>query len=191
MQRVKRTQTRWMTDQERLELYVDVQGPNDCWLWCGSRSVEGYGRIMVRRKTWAAHRWIYELRVGPIPEGLVLDHLCRNTSCVNPAHLEPVTNVSNILRGVGAAAVNSRRDTCVHGHPFDERNTYIRTNGHRACRTCDAVRRGRMPFAGRRIATVAVCPICGENFRPKSVRGSRTKTCSWSCGQRLRYGAIP
>ena len=84
-----------------------------------------------------AHRFSYELHVGPIPTGLTLDHLCRNTLCVNPAHLEPVTMRENILRGYSPSANGARATHCPHGHPYNERNTGItKTNGARFCRTC-------------------------------------------------------
>ncbi|MDP9224875.1 MAG: HNH endonuclease [Actinomycetota bacterium] len=83
-----------------------------------------------------AHRVAYELLVGPIPEGLTLDHLCRNTSCVNPQHLEPVTVRENVLRGMGWGAKNKRKTHCHRGHPFDAKNTLRIPGGTRKCRTC-------------------------------------------------------
>jgi hypothetical protein len=86
-----------------------------------------------------AHRFAYELLVGPIPEGLELDHLCRNHACVNPAHLEPVIHVENIRRGDTDAQGRCNRDKthCPAGHPLDEANTYHNPHGWRACRTCN------------------------------------------------------
>jgi hypothetical protein len=83
-----------------------------------------------------AHRLVYEELVGPIPEGMELDHLCRNTSCVNPAHLEPVPHRVNVLRGVGPTAENAVKTECVNGHPLTGRNLCIRKEGGRKCRTC-------------------------------------------------------
>jgi hypothetical protein len=80
-----------------------------------------------------------ELFVGPIPEGLVIDHLCRNRGCINPTHMEPVTNAENVLRGEGPTAVNARKTHCKRGHPFDDVNTYVYAKG-RACRMCHQLR---------------------------------------------------
>ena len=107
-----------------------------CWLWTGHALKGGYRQINVKGRTMLAHRWAYELLVGPIPDGLTLDHLCRNPSCVNPRHLEPVTMRENNLRGLGVSGVNARKTHCKHGHPYDERNTYKMPNGGRDCRVC-------------------------------------------------------
>jgi hypothetical protein len=88
-------------------------------------------------RTWAAHRAAYTLLVAPIPDGLTIDHLCRNTSCVNPAHLEPVTQRENGLRGTSPAAVNARKVECVNGHPLSGDNLHIGTDGSRRCRICN------------------------------------------------------
>lgn len=109
-----------------------------CWIWKGARTSNGYGSFNVGgQRTVPAHRFAYELLVGPIPEGLDLDHLCRVRHCVNPMHLEPVTNAENILRGEAPPAVNARRDRCKRGHEFTPENTYTTgARGDRQCRTC-------------------------------------------------------
>lgn len=107
-------------------------GP-DCWDWHGVRTTYGYGRIRVGGRAapmLMAHRVLYELVVGPIPDGLELDHLCENTSCIRPSHLEPVTHVENMLRR------RNRRTHCKNGHELTPENTYIRPAGHRDCHTC-------------------------------------------------------
>lgn len=121
------------------EIEKRIERTVGCWTWIGSRDVEGYGRMTAGRKSPKAHRLVYEALVGPIPPGLHLDHLCRNTSCVNPAHLEPVTPRENILRGVGVAALNATKTHCKHGHPLSGQNLYVYAGGRkRACRACCA-----------------------------------------------------
>jgi hypothetical protein len=108
--------------------------PSGCWVWIKARERRGYGLFRHDGKTWLAHRWAYERLVGPIPEGLTLDHLCQNTSCVNPAHLEPVTRSENTRRA-RAGATHCRR-----GHEFSPDNTYVYPDGRRECRTCCRMR---------------------------------------------------
>jgi len=118
-----------------------VHKTDTCWLWTG-HIVLGYGRLLIgsrtdkSRRAIPAHRFAYELLIGPIPEGAELDHLCRNRCCVNPSHLEPVTRKENILRGNGITAQNARKTHCPKGHPYDEANTILITNGGRKCRAC-------------------------------------------------------
>jgi hypothetical protein len=84
----------------RLHQYFTAADPGECWPWRGATNQRGYGNFMLTDGATAkSHRVTYELLVGPIPEGLELDHTCRNTGCVNPAHLEPVTHAENIRRG--------------------------------------------------------------------------------------------
>lgn len=107
-----------------------------CWMWNGSVESKGYGRLHFGGKALKAHRVAYELHRGRIPQGLTIDHLCRNRRCVNPWHLEVVTNRENVLRGEGITAQYARATHCVNGHPFDAENTYMRPEGHRECRAC-------------------------------------------------------
>ncbi len=129
------------TMRERFWSKVSVQH-DGCWEWTGDLDSSGYGRFYVgcklngRRYTIAAHRQAYEWANGEIPEGLTLDHLCRNRVCVNHLHLEPVTVRENILRGVSVSARAARVTHCPHGHPYDLFNTYRTPNGGRCCRVC-------------------------------------------------------
>lgn len=138
--------------------WVKVDKSGKCWLWTGARSKAGYGqfRPVCSGKSHATHRYAYELLVGPIPDGLTLDHLCHNAdnscrggsdcphrACVWPDHLEPATRGENVLRGVGLPAQNARKTHCVRGHPFNLANTYRAANGYRMCRACCRIRARR------------------------------------------------
>lgn len=117
-----------------------VDKTDDCWLWTGALNSTGYGYIArTSNRMVPAHRIAYELLVGPIPDGLTLDHLCRVRNCVNPSHLEPVTMRENTLRGSAPPAINARRTHCVNGHEFTPENTYVGTTG-RECRACNRLR---------------------------------------------------
>lgn len=128
--------------KERFMEKVDLSD-DGCWLWTAAvtRTEAPYGVFWLDRKQVPAHRVSYEIHVGPIPEGLHLDHLCRNPRCVNPDHLEPVTNAENILRGIGPPAVNAVKTHCDHGHQFTPENTYEYTRNGRTRRSCRACRR--------------------------------------------------
>lgn len=127
-----------LMDGEYFRRHVDIDTLDDpgCWEWKGSRLKGGYAHAHRPHRRILAHRFAYELLVGPIPQGLHLDHLCRNRACVNPAHLEPVSARENILRGTSMCAANAKKTHCKRGHPYDEKNTYINPNGARSCRVC-------------------------------------------------------
>ena len=120
---------------------VTLDAVSGCWLWSAALSHAdddgGYGVFWFNGKLQRAHRVSYAELVGPIPKGLTLDHLCRVRQCVNPSHLEPVSDRTNILRGSGASAINYRKTSCKHGHPLIEENLFNLKRGWRSCKACD------------------------------------------------------
>jgi hypothetical protein len=119
---------------EDFEKYYVAQ-PDGCWQWIGGLDRDGYGRYQ-RKGVLLAHRASVILHGQKIPDGMQIDHLCRNRACVNPDHLEIVTARTNTARGLSPSAINARKRSCSKGHPFDERNTYWAPNGTRSCREC-------------------------------------------------------
>lgn len=103
---------------------------DECWNWSGSIHRLGYGQVRWGGGFRKAHRVAYELAIGPIPDGLELDHLCRNRRCVRPDHLEPVTHAENVRRG------RVHKTTCRNGHPYEGNLVIDTASGARRCRTC-------------------------------------------------------
>ena len=128
-------------DPDRVDYFrerVALAGDNECWEWQGSMMASGYGRMYLGKRgnkpvagKWStlAHRMAYSLWRGPIPDGLVIDHLCRTRSCCNPSHMEPVTQAENARRA------NATITECPSGHDYTPENTYYDA-GSRKCRTC-------------------------------------------------------
>jgi HNH endonuclease len=123
---------KWPPPLQRFEERISPL--EDCWIW-DRPGIGGYGMLHVNGKQVYAHRWSYEFHIGPIPEGLQLDHLCRRRACVNPYHLEPVPAEVNKARGIKKNR-NTGKTHCQNGHPFDAQNTYLTTAGFRKCRIC-------------------------------------------------------
>ena len=119
---------------DRLMEKVMPEPNSGCWLWIGGLDGKGYGQIKHQGKHRRTHRIAYELFVGPVPQGLELDHLCRVRECCNPAHLEPVTHSVNMRRSPITYGKNQTH--CKHGHEFTPENTYIGAPGKRYCRAC-------------------------------------------------------
>ena len=136
--------------QTQARFWSKVEKGETCWTWQATRSDLGYGRFNLGDTTVAAHRIAFYLVRGQFDESKTLDHLCRNTSCVNPEHLEPVTMKENILRGNGRAAEQARKTHCYNGHPLSGDN--LISNGpkkpRRRCKECN-----RVKFAIRRRRT--------------------------------------
>lgn len=138
-----------MTEETVTRFWANVEKTPACWLWAGTPTGNGYGQFRVGGgQRIGPHRFAYGLMVGPVPEGMHLDHLCRNRLCVNPAHLEPVTSTENMRRGRALSPKTQRRAECHKGHSlFVPRNLYVTPDGRRQCREChrerEALRRLR------------------------------------------------
>ena len=129
--------------KERFWEKVQKTGHSDCWVWMSSKNGRGYGTFAMNKdghqSTKLAHRVAYELEIGPIPNGLSLDHRCRNRLCVNPAHLEPTTIRENLLRApTTVSTLNSQKMFCPKGHALEGDNLmrYYLKKGVRQCRIC-------------------------------------------------------
>jgi len=171
---------------ERFWPKVDKNGPvpdyapelGRCWVWTEYLNSAGYARFMPtssrdpNRYTVQAHRFAYEQVKGPIPEGLVLDHLCRVPRCVNPNHLEPVTESVNVRRGIAPAARWAARTHCDTGHEYTPENTYRTKAGARVCKTCrrDRKRLDRSTPEGRATYNVYMQDYYQRKLKPERSR---------------------
>ena len=127
---------------DRLREVADRCGPEACWPWPGStEGTTGYGRTPESRghhkaRVFQTHAEAWRRLRGPIPDGLVIDHLCRNRACMNPAHMEPVTLAENVMRGEGICARRAQATHCARGHAYSPENTKLSAEGHRRCIKC-------------------------------------------------------
>jgi len=130
-----------MGKSSEYRFWTKVSFGTEHWLWTGSLNPNGYGVFHYPdyRHAVSVARFAYEFLVGPIPRGLVIDHLCRTPACVNPTHLEVVTQRENLLRGVGWNATNAAKTHCPKGHPYAGDNLFYRDGGRR-CRECSRIR---------------------------------------------------
>jgi hypothetical protein len=124
----------------KIAFWRQVEKTETCWLWRGHLNPLGYGIFSHRSKRQSAYRVAYIWLVGAVPEGLTLDHLCRIPACVNPAHLEPVTQQENILRGQSIVARHAQKTHCNSGHAFTSENTSVDKRGWRRCLVCKRLR---------------------------------------------------
>lgn len=123
------------------EEYEAAHPASECILWDGTLNAEGYGHMHSEDKKAYAHRVVYAEVHGPIPPGMVIDHLCRSKNCINVEHMQAVTIKENTLRGNSPAARQARQTHCKRGHEFTPVNTYRHKDGRRECRECTRARR--------------------------------------------------
>jgi CxxC motif-containing protein len=197
-------------------LLAHVEKRDDgCWQWSGCINPGGYGVFGIYGRNTAAHRISYEMFTGPIPDGLTIDHLCRNTGCVNPDHLEAVTMTENIRRSCSAGGLNARKTHCPRGHEYTPENTIRgRHLKYRRCRICDGEQHKRaqakvnqkraeqramrsdncpnghiyMPETTIQIRGVRRCTICLETHKQRGIASAHArKDTAW----RKRHGISP
>lgn len=147
-------QLRNMTPEDRF--WTQTTPAGECLIWTGTVCSNGYGAIMIDKRKRSAHRYAYELLVGPIPPGLTIDHLCRNPTCVAPTHLEPVTMAENIRRGRSPSAKNLIKTHCKRDHPLSGDNLYLRRGGGRTCVQCE-LDAHRVRYRRGRLDPAAIC----------------------------------
>jgi hypothetical protein len=157
--------------------------PNSgCWLWTGAHN--RYGRLNIEGRSVAAHRLAYTTLVGPIPDGLELDHrVCQTGLCCNPSHLDPVTHAENVRRGRLAetnVARGKARTHCIHGHEYTAENTIRTVTGRRACRVCSYA---NAAATNRRIRAERNLRRCGRKLTPAKVFEIRARLVA---GERAR-----
>jgi hypothetical protein len=126
----------------RLFSKIRIDAETGCWNWLGAKDGQGYGFFAVDHHQTRVHRIVYAWAIGPVPKGIAgrslgqIDHLCRNTSCCNPIHLELVTPRTNVARGTSPIAIAMKKTHCPYGHEL----TVTRNKKRRECKTCDSDR---------------------------------------------------
>lgn len=175
----KTPEARWA----RFWAKVDKNGPDGvhsqtgenlgpCWLWTAAMAGPGeekYGHVSFGAGMQRCHILTYEAARGPVPYGLVIDHLCRVRRCVNPSHLEAVTTRENLLRGTGIIAIAASKTHCVNGHGLTGMNLLI-DEGKRRCAECRRERRERDTRANGKEPIIRACSLCRK-------RGHRIERC--------------
>lgn len=122
-----------------IRVHPIVDEETGCHNWPGAVNGDGYGLLERGGRSMSAHRWYWIQANGDIPEGMKIDHLCRNPRCCNPAHMEVVTNRENVMRGMSPHVIASRENRCMRGHEFTPENTIQKSCGGRQCRECQRV----------------------------------------------------
>lgn len=124
--------------------------PEGCWNWMGHKTPDGYGVTYTEGGEYKAHRVMYDIFKGIISTSNVIDHLCNNTSCVNPDHLSEKAQRDNLLRsGITNASINIKKDRCIRGHLFDLKNTWVQKKIHRFCKSCKSDNQNEKRKIGR------------------------------------------
>lgn len=171
----------------------------NCLRWMGAHTQKGYGHVVQNGQTRPVHRVAYEVWLGPIPEGLEVDHVkargCLHRDCIEPTHLEAVTHAENVLRGDAPSALNARKTQCPQGHPYDAANTWVAGDGSRKCRACKSARnqeyrarrRARTTGAATVLALVAVLTLTAA---PAEARPARVEP-QVNVAQCARFGKVP
>lgn len=174
-------------ERSRRKFWTRVEKTDGCWQWRGSVTGYGYGQYGhgLPGLTMRVHKLAWEAQNGPVPVGLVLDHLCRNRLCVRPDHLQAVPNRVNVLRGEGLSAVNARKRHCRRGHPFSDRDA----DGRRRCEQCERIKYEARLIRDRERRSVVLCghPLpFGDNCTRKIALGNRCPNHDvWNRGGRL------
>lgn len=170
-------------DRKRFWSLVEKRGEFECWPWRGSPAVKGYGRFfLTRRKSLRAHRLALILTSGPIPASLVVDHICRQRDCCNPAHLRAISNAENVLIGVGPTAQNARKTHCKRGHELAGWNLILRGK----CRNCRRCRYDAQNLRKReRLAEAARIRSLAHQSPAESVEGEGATRGHQSTGNAL------
>jgi hypothetical protein len=129
-------------DIDWVMLYVNKQEQSPCWVWFGAETYRGYGKVTVDYKTLLVHRYVYEMLVGPIPQGMHVHHICNNQLCVNPAHLQIVTPQEHVH------LTRPYKTHCKHGHELSGGNLYTTPDGRRQCKACRRATSKRHYYGG-------------------------------------------
>ncbi len=181
-----------MSVADRIENKIERITESGCWIWTGSLTNNGYGRVSVSRKIVVAHKISYLIYRGDIPKGLTLDHLCRVRCCVNPWHLEPVTMRENIMRGESFASKNAKKEFCPAGHQYSGENLAIQVSGGRKGRYCRECARRKSKIYTQKIANgrdpayilnakKTHCPkghpYSGSNLEVREYKGRTRRLC--------------